>query len=94
MDREELLKLRHALGATQSEMATAMGAPFRTYQAVEAGKNPLRPIHERAAAWAVVNLALAKDKPEVIPPAIADLLKRAAEKLACSTGRGNLITSQ
>lgn len=81
MDREELLKLRTDLGATQTEMANAMGVPFRTYQDIEGGVSKMRPIHETAAAWAVVNLALANDKAEVIPAAIADMLKTAAAKL-------------
>lgn len=81
MDREDLLTLRKNLGATQSEMAAAMGVPLRTYQDIEAGISNLRPIHERAAAWAAVNLALANGKPEAIPPAVAELLQRAARKL-------------
>jgi DNA-binding XRE family transcriptional regulator len=81
MDRHELLKLRDSLDATQTEMAAAMGVPLRTYQDIETGISKFRPIHERAAAWAVISLALANDKTEVIPAPIADMLKSAAAKL-------------
>lgn len=43
---------RISLNLTQQEMAQAMGMPLRSYQDIEAGKNPVRPIHEAAANYA------------------------------------------
>ncbi|MBB4192777.1 helix-turn-helix domain-containing protein [Rhizobium aethiopicum] len=43
---------RIGLNLTQQEMAQAMGMPLRSYQDIEAGKNPVRPVHEAAANYA------------------------------------------
>ena len=60
MDNVELRRFREALGATQATMAKAMGMPLRSYQDIEAGKNPVRPVHEaaakRAAAEAIARM--------------------------------------
>lgn len=53
-------KLRYwRIGAnlTQSQFASAMGVPLRTYEDLEAGKATIRPVHEAAACWALVTLA-------------------------------------
>lgn len=72
---------RTALGATQAEMAQAMGLPLRTYQDIEAGKVKLRPIHLRALAWATMTMALGTGRIDAVPPAIADTVLRLADKL-------------
>ncbi|KQV81324.1 helix-turn-helix transcriptional regulator [Rhizobium sp. Root1220] len=43
---------RAGLGLTQQEMSQEMGMPLRSYQDIEAGKNPVRPVHEAAAKYA------------------------------------------
>lgn len=48
-DRVDLWQLRERLRLTQAQMADAMGMPFRSYQAIETGQNPVRPIHAMAA---------------------------------------------
>ena len=63
MDRTELLKLRNEFGATQTEMADAMGVPLRTYQDIETGVSKFRPIHERAALEAYRTLKMLRPAP-------------------------------
>lgn len=53
----DLKAFRNGLGATQSEMALAMGMPLRSYQDIEAGKNPVRTVHIAAARWAAILMA-------------------------------------
>lgn len=53
----DLKDARTRLELTQSEMARSMGMPLRSYQDVEAGKNPLRTIHVRAAIYAELDHA-------------------------------------
>lgn len=48
----DLKAFRASLDLTQHEMAEAMGMPFRSYQDIEAGKSPVRPVHEAAAKYA------------------------------------------
>lgn len=57
MTADDLKALRESLGITQTTMATAMGMPLRSYQDIEGGKNPVRPIHVCAAKWANIKLA-------------------------------------
>jgi transcriptional regulator with XRE-family HTH domain len=62
----DLKAFRTQLELTQQAMADAMGMPLRSYQDIEAGKNPVRPIHEAAAkyaAWAVRDAARKKNGP-------------------------------
>ena len=47
---------RMSLNLTQQEMATAMGMPLRSYQDIEAGKNPVRPVHEAAANLSLIHI--------------------------------------
>ncbi|MBB5664759.1 transcriptional regulator with XRE-family HTH domain [Rhizobium leguminosarum] len=48
----DLKAQRLSLNLTQQEMALAMGMPLRSYQDIESGKNPVRPVHEAAANYA------------------------------------------
>lgn len=54
---------RLSLNLTQQEMAQAMGMPLRSYQDIEAGKNPVRPVHEAAANYAAYVIRT-KDRPK------------------------------
>ncbi|MDP9572403.1 UNVERIFIED_ORG: transcriptional regulator with XRE-family HTH domain [Agrobacterium larrymoorei] len=57
MTSDDIKAFRESLGVTQATMATAMGMPLRSYQDIEGGKNPVRPVHVAAAKWANVKLA-------------------------------------
>ncbi|MCW0014894.1 helix-turn-helix transcriptional regulator [Rhizobium sp. BT-226] len=48
----DLKAFRASLDLTQHQMAEAMGMPFRSYQDIESGKSPVRPVHEAAAKYA------------------------------------------
>lgn len=49
-----LAELRERLQVTQTEMATKMGMPLRSYQDIENGRNPVRPVHLQAARFALL----------------------------------------
>jgi transcriptional regulator with XRE-family HTH domain len=74
MFRETLLEIRERLEVTQPTMAEAMGMPFRSYQAIEGGQNPARPVHLRAAYAAAVVLAFSTGRPETMPPALQEMV--------------------
>ncbi|QIG67239.1 HTH DNA-binding domain-containing protein [Rhizobium phage RHph_TM3_3_3] len=78
---ENLLKYyRSGAGLTQAEFAAAMGMAFRSYQDIETGKSPVRPIHVAAARWALVELASRSDlKSGYLPLEIAQVVKEAAK---------------
>ncbi|MBB4103561.1 helix-turn-helix domain-containing protein [Allorhizobium borbori] len=48
---------RTGANLTQSQFATAMGVPLRTYEDLEAGKATIRPVHLAAAQWGLIILA-------------------------------------
>ena len=52
--KNNLHRLRLAVMTTQARMAEHMGVPLRTYEDLENGKTPIRPIHLNAARWACV----------------------------------------
>ncbi|TBF08706.1 helix-turn-helix domain-containing protein [Rhizobium ruizarguesonis] len=71
---------RTGANLTQSEFAAAMGMPFRSYQDIESGKSPVRPVHVAAARWALVELASRSDlKSGFLPLEIAQVVKEAAK---------------
>jgi len=74
-----LAELRKLLGVTQREMADAMGMPFRSYQDIEKGPNPVRPIHVNAAAFAAIKFAAAEGGPS-LPYELGRIVKQAAKK--------------
>ncbi|TPM25726.1 XRE family transcriptional regulator [Mesorhizobium sp. B2-3-4] len=74
MFRETLLEIRERLEVSQPTMAEAMGMPFRTYQAIEGGVNPTRPVHLRAAYTASMQLALSAGRPEMMPADLQELV--------------------
>lgn len=75
MNSEELKSLREALGVTQATMSTAMGMPLRSYQDIEAGKNPVRPIHVCSARWANIKLSATSEAP--LDPHVREMMKHA-----------------
>ena len=77
----ELLNYRKRAGATQTEMANAMGMPLRSYQDVESGKNPFRPIHAKAADLAMITLAIEKEDSLILHGDLEDLVRAAAKLL-------------
>lgn len=78
MTGDDLKELRESLGITQTIMATAMGMPLRSYQDIEGGKNPVRPIHVAAAKWA--NVKLASTGECQLDGDVREMLKHALEK--------------
>jgi transcriptional regulator with XRE-family HTH domain len=63
---EELVELRNKIGLTQARMAEFMGMPFRTYQALEGGQNPVKRPHVLAARYAAMLWALDEEEGDVM----------------------------
>lgn len=57
MSTNALKKLRSLTPLTQHGFAGAMGVPLRTYEDLESGRTPLRPVHVKAAQWAALETA-------------------------------------
>lgn len=77
-----LSQIRNGIGVTQQQMADAMGMPLRSYQDIEAGKNPVRPIHLQAAAFAMVTmLAQGKVEWDRLPWHVQEAVRGGAEKI-------------
>jgi transcriptional regulator with XRE-family HTH domain len=76
----DLKARRIEMGLTQKEMATAMGMPLRSYQDLEFNKNPIRPIHEKASNWALVEHAAKTTGYSALPVEIGEIVIRAAFK--------------
>lgn len=74
-------ELRETLEVSQQTMADMMGMPLRSYQAIEAGENPLRPIHERAALFAALLIADDRLSAERLPDSVRRLINSLAEQL-------------
>ncbi|MDK4720116.1 helix-turn-helix transcriptional regulator [Rhizobium sp. CNPSo 3968] len=73
---ENILKYyREGAHLTQSAFAAAMGMPLRSYQDVEAGKNPVRPIHVAAAHWALITLHASGAIPGGLPFEISETVR-------------------
>lgn len=72
---------RKMAGVTQAEMASNMQVPFRTYQDIEAGKVSFRPLHETAAAMALIRIAAARGDASFLPSGIKETLRLAAAAL-------------
>lgn len=79
---ENILKYyREGVGLTQTQFATALGMPLRSYQDIESGKNPVRPIHLKAAYWVLIDLASQSELGlGFLPPEIEAVIKRLAKK--------------
>ncbi|KEC75395.1 hypothetical protein RLPCCGM1_c0766 [Rhizobium leguminosarum bv. phaseoli CCGM1] len=58
-----------------------MQVPFRTYQDIEAGKVAFRPLHETAAAMALIRIAAARGDASFLPAGIKQTLRLAALSL-------------
>ncbi|ODA97656.1 hypothetical protein BFX40_20475 [Mesorhizobium sp. SEMIA 3007] len=77
--RYDLLMLRLGMGATQAQMAKAMGVPLRTYEDLEGGRSKIRPIHMKAAAFAAIVNAVEAIGYESLPVEIAGIVRQAAK---------------
>lgn len=73
----DLKALRERMDVTQQAMAGYMGMPLRSYQDIEKGPNPVRPVHERAALFAALLIAAERG-----PDSLPDDLKRLAADIA------------
>jgi len=78
---ENLLRYyREGAGLTQTAFASAMGMPLRSYQDIESGKNPVRPVHIAAARWALIHLAAESPmKSGFLPLELIPIVKEAAK---------------
>jgi hypothetical protein len=74
IDREALVKYRKAIGASQEEMALHMRMPFRTYQALESGPNPIRPAHMRSFEAGLLWLAGKRGDASFLPDHLKELV--------------------
>lgn len=83
MNREELRELRKMLRLSQAQMAQRMGMPLRSYEDIEAGRNPVRPVHQRAATF-VLLASRWKDQIETLRKAI-DLMERGVASISSRT---------
>ena len=77
--------LRHALGLTQREVASALGVTLRTYEDIERGANPARTSHWMAMQWLSLQQAVGRSRPDLasdtaleLAEALTDLRRRAA----------------
>lgn len=76
-DLSDIRAIRADLGISQSAMADLMGMPLRSFQAIEAGENPQRPIHVRAAWWAIMIYAAQNGGRRHLPDFHIDVAQRA-----------------
>lgn len=72
-----LKEFRQTLDVTQAQMAEAMGMPLRSYQDIEAGINPVRPIHVKAAQFAAIVFASNGRGRDVLPIELQTLVDQA-----------------
>ena len=72
---------RKMAGVTQAEMAAQMQVPLRTYEDIEAGKVTFRPLHQTAAAMALIRIAAARGDASFLPAGIKQTLRLAAAGL-------------
>lgn len=73
----DLKDFRVSFGATQHRMAQLMGMPLRSYQDIEAGANPVRPIHVKAALFAAIVLAAEGNGYRDLPFELGELVRQA-----------------
>lgn len=76
--RQYLIDLRAKLGLTQGAMAERMGVPYRTYQAIETGQNPARPVHIAAAQMAALTIAFDDKDITVLPEHLQAMVRAIA----------------
>jgi transcriptional regulator with XRE-family HTH domain len=81
-----LVKLRKALGLSQSEMARRMGLSLRQYQELESKARSVRPRHVRLAESVALDIAIEKKNLELAP----DNVRKKAVKLALMLVQQNL----
>ena len=65
--------LRHAMGLTQRETASALGVTLRTYEDIERGANPARASHWMAMQWLSLQHAVGRRRPDLASPTALEL---------------------
>ncbi len=73
----ELRAIRAGLNITQAKMAEAMGIPLRTYEDLASGRSTVRPVHLKAAYFAIIEHAANNGGKADLPPDLIDLLTMA-----------------
>lgn len=68
MSAEELKALRLSTHMSQRDFSHAMGLPLRTYENLESGRVDVRPVHIKAAKWAIVEILAANNTGLIIAP--------------------------
>ncbi|MCZ7929527.1 helix-turn-helix domain-containing protein [Agrobacterium pusense] len=83
MSSGELKALRKAASLPQRAFALEMGVPLRTYENLESGSTPVRPVHLNAAKWALVVAASFDDEAEMtdLPDDIKEVIVRAYQNI-------------
>ncbi|RUX33565.1 XRE family transcriptional regulator [Mesorhizobium sp. M2A.F.Ca.ET.042.01.1.1] len=74
INKEALANMRKRVGASQKEMAHHMRMPFRTYQALENGENPIRLMHIRSFEAGLLWLARKNDDASILPEHLKELV--------------------
>ncbi len=82
----ELEEYRQIAGVTQEVMAAHMGLPIRTYENIVSGRVEFRPVHEMAARWALMQIAIEKGDDRIITTDISNLIEEAAKLVAKKKG--------
>lgn len=73
----ELRALRAGLNVSQAKMADYMGVPIRTYEDLEAGRSTVRPVHLKAAYFALIQYAAENNGYADLPLELGELVRRA-----------------
>ncbi|TJV21077.1 MAG: helix-turn-helix transcriptional regulator [Mesorhizobium sp.] len=77
-----LKAFRERAGVSQTDMAKAMGMPYRSYQALEYGQNAIKPFHTQAAHYAILKLSDQLQDPDLIDGEGQELIMRLALLIA------------
>lgn len=79
MNAQQLTQLRKTMGATMEQFAAFMGVPVRTLENIEGEKVALRDIHENAAEFAALNIAITFGRYEALPDRLKNLAGQIGE---------------
>lgn len=82
---DELRGIRAGLNISQAKMADCMGLPLRTYEDIEAGRAKVRPVHLKAAYFAVIEFAAEHNGYSDLPPDLAQIVLKAAQDHGTAT---------
>src|SRR5260370_35977333 len=70
--KDDLIRLRKAMGLTQQQMADALDMALRSYQSIESGESEYRFIHRLAAERIALMIAAEKKAPMLAPQSVRD----------------------